>query len=426
MTKQFLKGAGILTVGNLITNFLNFLFYLIGKKLNPEEFGIIVTILSAYLVFSIPQAALKTYQTRLTAKKKTQNLKTLIISTLSHTMVLAITYIVIFLPSIGLLKTYLKLENILSLICLLIILLLDFPIQLFVGTFTGLKEFVKASICQISLIFFKLCFGLTAVFLFNNYIYILVGLALSSGLGLALCLFFTIKLLKKVEKRSKAGPTFKAFLGQILNLSLLSAGITILGNIDQLIVSNKLSADQAGQFAVLKTFGKFILFTNAGIVTAIIPFVAGDKGNSKKYLMLSLSLFLVISFVLILIYSLAPDFLVNLAFSSKYQSISSLLSFYGIAISLYTLIFLITNYLTSLNKNKVSTINFAISIMFLLILNASDFSSIFNFVTFEIFLYLIALIINLLYLIITKLDKQSILRNLVRLRSFRYFLVHLL
>lgn len=391
MSGKFLKGAGILTLGNIIANFLNFLFYFIGKKLSPDEFGIIVTILSAYLIFSIPHIALKTYITRLAAKKDKRIGKTLI-----NSIYLTISYFVIFLISIPLLKTYLRLESLLSIICLLVILLLDFPIQVFIGFFTGIKEFTKASICQVCLIFFKLIFGISAVLLFSDYDFILIGLALSSLVTLVLTVSFGFKQLSPLVSKGRKN-VFKEFIKEILNLSLLSAGITILGNIDQLVVTNSLSPEKSGQFAVLKTFGKLIVFTNAGIIASIIPFVAGGKDRGKRYLSVSSILTGIISFAIVLLYSLVPEVLVGLAFSDEYKAIASLLPFYGISMAIYTMIYLVTNYLISLEKNFISIINFLASIAFFIILNTVTFSSIFKLICIEITFFLILFAIVLFY-----------------------------
>lgn len=133
----------------------------------------------------------------------------------------------------------------------------------------------------------------------------------------------------------------------------------ILINTDIILVKHFFNSVEAGIYSVAVLFGKIVFFLPISITSVMFPKItelyALKKDTLKvffKYLILVLFMCLTITSL----YYIAPKFMINLFFGKQYLDSANLMFFYGINMTLYSLVFIFINYFLSINDKRISII----------------------------------------------------------------------
>jgi len=184
MSKQLLKGTAIFSVAAIISSALNFVFYTIGKIIGPEEFGVLVALVSLSFVITILQTVISNLVTKVIAGDKAGS--TALTEKLGPVMFKAQAVLAILIVAAGavFLREFLRLNSIIPFLMLALIALTGLDLALHRGILRGYKRFRDMASTQILEAILKLVFAFVAVLLGLGVSGVLFGLALSSFLTL--------------------------------------------------------------------------------------------------------------------------------------------------------------------------------------------------------------------------------------------------
>ncbi len=133
--------------------------------------------------------------------------------------------------------------------------------------------------------------------------------------------------------------------------------VTLFISTDIILVKHFFSPETAGIYAGLSLVGKVIFFLTAPIPMVMFPLISQKHAKKEDYnntFLLSLVIVLIPSLLITLFYFLFPQFSINVFIKKKeYLQAANLLGFFGIFITLYSLLNVFTNFYLSIRKTSI-------------------------------------------------------------------------
>lgn len=133
--------------------------------------------------------------------------------------------------------------------------------------------------------------------------------------------------------------------------------ITLFITTDIMLVKHFSPPDKAGIYAGLSLVGKVIYFLTAPISMVMFPLISQKHAKKENYnntFLLSLVIVLIPSLAITIFYFLFPVFSINVFIKKKeYLQAAGLLGFFGIFITLYSLLTIFTNFFLSIKKTNI-------------------------------------------------------------------------
>lgn len=341
----------------------NYLYQLaMARMLQPDDYGILMSLTSLFLIVSIFALAIRTAMAKFISKyhaennmKAAGNLWRLY---LKRTLLLGVVAFIVTALLSPAISGFLRIGNFWYPLTLFSALILAFALPVNYGTLNGLHRFVPLGWTTTLWALLKLVFAIVLIKL---------GFGLYGGLVpflLAFIIVFaiTLSLLKDLrdgnaKKVEIVG--FRSYLG----LSFIAIlAYTVLTNIDVVLVKHFLSPEQAGNYAALAALGRAALFAPMGIALAMFPKSSGlhEMGKShRSVLLMGVLLTLLISGAVVVVYWIDPEF--ALGFLGKYESgalkyalaVDHLFR-YALAMILFAVSYVIMNYFLSINRTRVA------------------------------------------------------------------------
>lgn len=384
-----------------MANLFNFLFNLfMSRNLKVEEYGVLISIVSLITMLSIAVGAVTptiiTVAGAYFAKNDMGHLHAFYYKLFKPLLILSAILIIIFIITSRNIGEFFHIKNnfylILTAIATSFIYIstlnssflqakLDFRSITFINAISALIKFIIGFACVL------IGFGL------NGAIF---GLFLSLIMPAILGLYFLSKVIF-YKKQSEVLISTK----ELLSFGIPSAVIILCLNsfitTDILLVKHLFSDFSAGQYAGLSLVGRVIFFLVTPIITVMFPMIINRLNTGKDYrIILSTSVLLVggLASFLTMIYFFIPEFTI-LFFLKKqeYLSLSNVLGKFGIFITIYSLVYLISQYFLSRKLTKIIwplTIG-AIAQILLIYFNHSSFETIINISIIVVFSLLIVL-----------------------------------
>ena len=174
---------------------------------------------------------------------------------------------------------------------------------------------------------------------------------------------------------------------------------TSLYSSDVILVKHFFSSHDAGIYAALSTLGKIIFFAAGPIGAVMFPLVSkrSAKGeNYKRVFKFSFVATVFLSGAILSVYLLFPSLAIQLLYGSLFLEASSLLLWFGIFITFFTLASLIINYTLSLGRTRV-VIFPAIAAVFQIVLIWFFHDSLFSIILISILVNALLLVALLIY-----------------------------
>jgi len=117
-------------------------------------------------------------------------------------------------------------------------------------------------------------------------------------------------------------------------ITIFSFAVALIQNIDVLLVKNLTNAEITGYYSVLNLLGKIIFWVNGAILAVVLPAACASgldgRRPSRKLVLSAYGLIGFVSFCGILIYFVAPNFIVTLLFGAKYLLFADSLWLFGL------------------------------------------------------------------------------------------------
>jgi O-antigen/teichoic acid export membrane protein len=353
---KFLSNSFIFFIGSFLVGVGNYLYqFLMARMLMVEVYGELQSILAILAITGVLTGAISTVLTKYTADFKAKDwlnkIYALFLLFTKKILTAAIIFFVIFVILSGYIAKFLNLTSVFPLIILGAGFLFSFSNSINLGIVRGLQKFKELSVISIIPVFLKILSAILLVklgFAINGA----VGAVVLAGLIGYLISFYPLKFLfgqekEKIETKEIFQYSFPVFFTLLFT--------TLLYSVDIILVKHFFSAQIAGEYGALAILGHIIFFITGPIVGVMFPMAADAHGNhtdSTKVFKKTIFLVGLIGFVALLSYFLLPGFIIKILIGSKFLSISKFLGWFGIAMFLYSLVGLFTQYFLSIEKIK--------------------------------------------------------------------------
>lgn len=356
-TNKLVRGSFILFVGSMIFNVGNYFFnILMARSLTPNNYGILMTLLSVSVILSIPTNTIQTVFTRFTARFKGRddlagmrrlfNIGTRQLLMLGIIMTLAVYFSSPYLGHFLFIP-----KQLIGLLSLLFLISFILPINRGILAGNSLFTFLSINLVAESLIKIGLGilvlhfgFGLSGIMLIFSITYLFIYLLTFPFIWRIFRVNAKNIKVNRAEIYNYLSGTFLAFLFMI-----------IIFNIDIIIVKHFFSSFEAGQYAALATLGKIVFYITGPIGIVLLPIIAEKQVRGEKYQhIFRQAIFLTLSLTIIItaVYYLAPNFIIKLLFGEKYLFFAPYLYLYGIIMILYSMMNIFVSYYLSIHRQS--------------------------------------------------------------------------
>ncbi|MDD5331732.1 MAG: oligosaccharide flippase family protein [Candidatus Nanoarchaeia archaeon] len=354
MEKEILRDNFILFSSLMLLNILGYVFHFFaGRKLGPEDYGTFGVLLSILYLFNIILTVVQTSMTKFSSEFKNEEgkLSYLFAHSLKKLSFYGLILTLIYFALSPFIAKFLNISEVLPVFITGTFLFLSFGIAVNRGILQGLQNFKKLGLSYV----FE---GLTKIFFGILLIYIgwkVNGAVLAITFSYIAAFLIALLPLRKLFKLPKIKIDTKAVYNYSVYVFFSLVLLTLLYTIDVVLVKHFLSATEAGFYVALSLLGKIIFFGTLSVSMVMFPKASEmfeAKEASKSLLYKSLGLVLLFGVPVTLFYFLFPEFSVGLLYGKDYFGVAGYLGYFGIIMTLFSLIYIISFYLLSIKKYK--------------------------------------------------------------------------
>lgn len=398
-----ISGTIVIFAGTLLGNFLNFLFnFFMSRNLSVADYGILASLNSLILVFALIADSFVPTVVHFAAvhfaKKEHKQIGGIFFQANKIAILLGVSSFLIFAVFAKDIGHFLNISN-------------NFLIMLVgVIVFFGYMGSLNKAILQAKLLFKYISFinvFSAAIKLTVGVILVFLGYKVTGAITSYLIYFFVFYILVLFPLRNffkKGNNIFSIGIKRIISYggpaSLALFSLTFFITADILLVKHFFSAKEAGIYAGLSLVARVIYFFSAPIASVMFPIIVQKHSREENFtntFKISFLLVFMLSTFVTIFYFIFPDFSIKLFLKKEeYLTGAYLLGYFGIFITLYSLLSLLTNFYLSIKKTQVSILItfFAILQIVLIWFNHSNFSQV---IMISLFTTSLPLILLLLY-----------------------------
>lgn len=404
---ELITGSFYIFLGSMVLNVCAFLFNLIfARKLTAADYGIYTSLIALFTLITIPAQPIATtivkFASDFFAEGDIEQAASLYRKFLKILSLMGIALLCLLLIFSQFILQFLHISQP-FLLFLMAIMVGIFYISIVQNAFLQSQlRFKLAGILMALGGVIKLLFGV--IFLLAGFqVFGAIGALIVSILLPFVIAFYPLGFLIKAHKR-EIQVNIRKIVVYIIPASLAIIGLTLFTSTDVLLVKHFFPPTQAGLYAGISIAGKVIFYFTGTIPMVMFPLLIKryKKGeNIDKLLFLSLSLVCIPSLGITLVYEVFPHVIVSIFLGKTiYQSIAGYLGLYGLFITVYSMINIMTLFFLSLQKNIpiYVTLFGSISQIVLLSLFHSTFSQV---IGISSILALFILVLLLLYYVNT-------------------------
>ena len=397
---NFLKSSIVVLLLANAGNFFNYLIQIvIGRYLSPEEYGIHNSVLSLGVILTSGTMMLMSLGAKYAAPMRYNQLE-------AKYLMLRWSKIIVICSGLGMIvllllndviTKFLQLESDSVVFAFLFGIVFIHLLTFYQGFLNGLGHHAMSNLMGLGLSILRVLSTWVLLISGMGYAFYTVGalsfsIALSS-LGAGWILYVLILKLPHKEIVDSKPFNQKQEFNFLIPSFLTWTGIAILSNIDIVIIKHHFDATSTGNFTQAAIIARIGFFATSALTMVLLPEISNTQSQQPKHLVRTALLFAGgISGIFSLFCWIAPDFLVQLFFSSQASDGSYLpvLSVNYALVAILSLLFTINLE----NGNYLSQIVYFISIIFfsivLFVINIKDI---------ETFIYMMTLFLVSLVLI---------------------------
>ncbi|MCD6500398.1 oligosaccharide flippase family protein [bacterium] len=355
--EKLLKHSALVMSATMIGMVIGYFFQVfVGRMLGPADYGIFGSLISIMYIISVFGGTINTsiakFSSKFKARKEYGKIKTLLVIYSSKLFMSGCLIFMIILFSSSWIAGILNIPTTLPIIILGLTFPLSFLQAVVGGLMRGLQMFKKYSIVSITGPVAKFIIGVGLVALGFGVAGAIAGLVFS---GLIACLvsfiFFRFLLKEKMVKVPKTD-----ILKYSLPVFIVILCITIMTNIDVILVKYFFSSESAGFYVAASTLTKVIFFVSGTLTTVMFPKVSDmheKKADTKK--ILRNALFYIFTFSALVIISLwiSPYFITTMVFGHAFEQTSAIILPFAVAMTFASLSCVIVNYDLAMKKMRI-------------------------------------------------------------------------
>jgi len=330
LRQRITSGVTTLSALSIIAGVLNYGSNLaFGRVLGAASYGDLTTLMSLFIVVSVPFAAAQTRVADRAAKHiergEAEQLAQLVQRNFRHMAALGLLATAIYCACAPLIAEALSLRSVWSAFALAPMIFLAFCFPVLQGTLQGLERWLAFGVVAVALGAGRLAFGLPLALLLGTA----TGAILGQGVGMLLALGGTVWLVRDHLYRRDVHDVRTAVAKP--NLRAMAPGLAfvlfaVIANCDVVFAKLWMSPEQAGRYAALATIGKVITYLPAAVAVVVVPGaarVSGRREASVRVLRRSARLVGGIALIAMIPAACAPHLLVAVLFGHRYASIAS-------------------------------------------------------------------------------------------------------
>jgi O-antigen/teichoic acid export membrane protein len=349
---HLIKDSFILFIATSVVNVSNFVFHMYAtRKLRPDEYGVLATLLAVILIFTMPTSSLQltivNKTVALKAKKKFGSIEHLFVNSSVWFLALAAAAYGLLVLSAGVINSFFKIEDTKLILILGGIVVFSFLLPVARGVLQGLQKFISYGISWVLDALLRLTFLVVFIYLGWGVRGAMATTLCSAAAAYIVCLFMLGALFKYKDRQAQIIKK-RELLGYALPVFAAYLGFSLLSYLDLFMVKHFFSVEQAGFYAVTSIIGKAFLFFPSAVIVVLFPKVAEQvelKRNPRQLLLKSVGLTAVISFVGIIVCFMFPELVLTLLTGGdRYFAIKNIVQLFGIAILPLVLFNVIINY----------------------------------------------------------------------------------
>jgi O-antigen/teichoic acid export membrane protein len=239
-------------------------------------------------------------------------------------------------------KQFLHLEDYGGLIIIGLTMLVSFYSSFYINSLQGWSNFTVISAIGVVSVLVKFASGYLATLFYPNSSSVMVSVFISAVASWLVAKYYIEKKWKsKVRVKTEEEESWKekyfsgiSFKKSFINILFFSAGLTLLGTADILLLRNVADAQIVGYYAALSVLGKALYSFNFAFIGVSFPDACSEGYYSQpakiqsvigSYIMVFL-----ISIPAIAVFYLFPNLIISTLFGNKYVEVVSNLWLFGI------------------------------------------------------------------------------------------------
>ena len=361
---SFIGAVGIIFLSSGIANVFSLIFWLyMVRNLSTVEYGILNSLFSLFMIISLPVGSLQTVVTKFVSQfygenSSFQKIRLFLFYIGQRILIVFGAIFILFVLFSQNIASFMKIPSvsliIVTGIAVLIIVISPIPS----GTLQGLQHFPTLAVIGALVGFTKLAFGITFVALGYSVMGAMLGLILSSFLGLIITIFkipkelFLSKMEDTVESKIiKPDSIYRYFVPVTVGLFCF----IVLTNIDIILVKHYFSPLEAGYYSVAQMVGKIILFLPIAICVVMFPKVVNLYAQNKDTIAIlkkSLTIVSILDFGGVIISILFPQFILNVLTGKAELQCIPLVRIFALAMGFFALVCVLMYYHLSIHSFK--------------------------------------------------------------------------
>lgn len=362
ISNELIEGSFFIFIGSIFGNILAFLLNLfLARSLSYGDYAIFASLLSVITLASIPSNSINTiivkFSTKYFVEKDKSKIKSLYVAFFKFIFGLCVFIILFFTALSPALSDFLHIDNLAYIAVSGIIIAVFYLNLLNSGFLQGMMKFKFISIVNIAGGLVKLLMGIFLV---------LIGYSAFAGLWAIFFMTLTSFLiaffpLRSFLKKDRSKEKIKIYSKEIRTFAVPAffavLFMTSFVSVDVVLVKHFFEPSLAGYYAGLSLLGKVIFYFTAPIPMVMFPLIVkrhalNIKANNLFYI--SIILILIPSIFISFIYFIIPDTVVKLFLGGReYLYISKYLGWFGIYLTLFSVINVCVNFFLSINKTRI-------------------------------------------------------------------------
>lgn len=357
--REFVRDSFIMLVASLLAGFFNYLYQLsMGRLLPPEDYGVLISLLSLLYIFSMLSTTIDTSAAKFSSIYKVRGeygrIKVMLFKASGGLSLLVLLLVAILLILSPYIAAFLDVDPFLVVVLVLAIPpLLILPVPQ--GILRGLQRFVVLGTTNISQAVVKFLVGVSFVIAGFGVFGGLVGAVVAPVFGLILAFVFLRGIIgldsssDSIDLRDMLRYSGLAFVALFC--------YNTMWHVDVVLVRHYFTPLETGIYSAVSIMGRIILFASGGIAMVVFPKASDMYEAGKKHfhvLIKGLVLTSLMAGITVLAYMLFPDEIVMTIFGERYVNAIPYLWKYGLVTFFFSLIGLLVSYSLSVNQTRIA------------------------------------------------------------------------
>lgn len=400
-----ISGSFLLISGGILANLFSFIFnFFMSRNLRVEDYGTFVSLVSIITLLSIPASALAptivTLAGTFFAEKNLGMVNALYNKIIRILIVISAVLFILFTVFAGQVSSFFNIKDSFLLPLTAIAIMFSYIFTINLSFFQARLSFKLLPSLSVASSFTKLIFGVILVLTGFGLGGAISSYLLSYVIPILIGTFFLRSVLfHKAEKKTHI--SYKELINFGIPSALIIFCLNSFINTDILLVKHLFSEKDAGFYAGLSLVGRVVFYITAPVTTVMFPIIINKVKSSQPYkniLYAAIGITSAISLFVTAFYFLFPNFTI-LFFLKKteYLIIANNLGMFGIFITLYSLISVLSYYFLSIKQTKILYLLIVgvISQAVLIYLFHSSFTEIINISSLVSLFVLLGLILHI-------------------------------